>query len=85
MSYRQHPNHKLSNGWMNASARRGRPPAEMPIIPTMWEDLLRSIGIEEQYAPNDTRVRKWVRSHWKTRYIPESFLEACGLKGQIVD
>jgi hypothetical protein len=57
----------------------------MPIIPTMWEEYLSSLGLKEEYAPNDTRVRKWVRSHWKTRYIPEPVLEACGLKGQIVD
>jgi hypothetical protein len=84
MSYRQHPNHKLSNGWMNASRRRGRPPVEMPIIPTMWEEYLSSLGLQEECAPNDQRVRTWIRRHYKTRYVPEPILEAVGIKPESV-
>lgn len=78
MSTPQRPNAHQGNGWKNASARRGRPPKQMPVIPTDWSILLQSLSLEEDGAENDARVRNWIKGHYRTRYVPEKIMDKLG-------
>ena len=68
-----------NNGWMKASALRGRPPAPVVVVPTLWSELLKEFGLSEESAVNDVRVRSWVKAHYRSRYIPENVLDLVGI------
>jgi hypothetical protein len=67
---------KLRNGWRSAAARRGRPPAELPNVPSQFDTLLSSMGISEADAASNEFMRFWIRQHAHNRFVPEAILEA---------
>lgn len=48
------------------------PPAE----PTEFEDLLKEYKLTEENCARSFRVQRWVRKHYKRRFVPEHVLMA---------
>jgi hypothetical protein len=49
--------------------------------PTAFERFIAEHQIQESSWTRSSRVRDWVRKNWRSRYVPESLLNAMGLDG----
>jgi hypothetical protein len=53
-----------------------------PVIPSAWENYLRSRKLTEskavEMAPLDAGIRMWVRKNNHNRFVPEKVLAALG-------
>ena len=64
------------------------PAVDAPVGPSAWELFLRGTGISESHCASllagDSRkgraLRTWVHEHYSTRYVPETILDAVGLR-----
>jgi len=64
------------SGWMEQSAWRGRLPKVESIEPAKFDLLLASLGIGEDIAASHPKAIKWVREHYRSRFVPERILDA---------
>ena len=69
---------KRQTGWMGASTRRGAPKIE-PVIPAEFDALVRSLGIPPESAPQNPAALRWIKKHYRNRYVPENVLEIAGI------
>lgn len=74
-------------GWHKQSTL-GRPPAPIVWVPSAWENQLTKLSLTESAASAEIQartstgktLRKWVRSHYTRRFVPEPILELVGVK-----
>jgi hypothetical protein len=78
---------RRQNGWMAASARlqRGLPAAaDPPPEPPEFERLLQRAGVKETEAAKNPQVRQWVKSFYRTKFVPEKILDEIGLVVDVI-
>jgi hypothetical protein len=64
------------------------PNLDAPPAPSAWELFLLGAGVSESHCASlltgrsrkGRAIRSWVREHYSTRYVPESILDALGLR-----
>lgn len=49
----------------------------IPDLPSAWELLIKGRSVDE--AIKDQRVREWVHSHCRSKFVPEKVLERLGI------
>ncbi len=67
------------NGWLAAARRRGRPPGPMPYKRPEFELILEQNKIQAGQAATNQVARKWIKTHYKSCWVPENVLDAVGI------
>jgi len=50
-----------------------------PAVPTVFEEQVRKLGLNEQTCVNSEKLRQWCRSNKDRCYIPEWLLKQWGI------
>jgi hypothetical protein len=66
------------SGWRSAAMRKGRPPAELPIIASAWDAFLAGHGWTLEDALASPEAQGFARKIRHNRFVPEAALKAWG-------